>query len=81
MFILYQAKANQAKGNFLSVELFVLKLLAKLKQDINEIWRNGVGTYKMANFTVTIWHTISSDISSNKTDTNNSIFSANIIQK
>ena len=27
------------------------------------------------------WHTISSDISSNKTDTNNFIFSANVTQK
>jgi len=31
MFILHEAKANQAKGIILSVELFVLKLLDKLK--------------------------------------------------
>jgi len=37
--ILYEAKAKQAKGKILSVELFGLKLLAKLKYDINEIWR------------------------------------------
>jgi hypothetical protein len=31
MFVLYEAKANQAKGRILSAELFGLKLLAKLK--------------------------------------------------
>jgi hypothetical protein len=31
MFILYEAKANRAKGNILSAELFGLKLLDKLK--------------------------------------------------
>jgi hypothetical protein len=31
MYILYEAKANMAKGKILSAELFVLKLLAKLK--------------------------------------------------
>ena len=35
----------------------------------------------MAHFTATFWHTISSDVSSNKTDTNNFIFSANITQR
>jgi len=37
----------------------------------------------MAQFTATIWHwhTIFSDTSSNKTDTNNFIFSANITHK
>jgi len=55
--------------------------LAKLKYDINEIWRNCVGTHKMAHFTATIWYTISSDINSNKTDTNNFTFSANITQR
>ena len=34
----------------------------------------------MAHFTPTIWHTISSDINSNKMDNNNFIFSANITQ-
>ena len=83
MFILYEAKGNQAKGKILYAELFVLKSLDKLKQDINEIWRNGVGTYKMAHFPATIWHqhTISSDISSNKADTSNCIFNANVTQK
>ena len=81
IFILYEAKANQAKGKILSTELFGLNILAKLKWDINEIWRNSVGAYKMAQFTATIWHTISSDISSNKTDNNNFILSANVTQK
>jgi hypothetical protein len=40
MFILYEAKAKQAKGKILSAELFGLKLLAKLRSDINEISRN-----------------------------------------
>ena len=71
MFILYGAKANQAKG---------LKLLAKLKYDIKTIWKNCVGTNKMAHFTATIWQIISSDIITNKIDTNNFIFSANITQ-
>ena len=35
----------------------------------------------MPHFTATIWHTVSSDISNNKTDTNNFIFSANITPK
>ena len=35
----------------------------------------------MAHFTVTVWHAISPDISSNKTDTNNFIFSTIITQK
>jgi len=81
MFILYEAKANQAKGKFLSAELFFFKLLVKLEEDINEIWKNCVGKYKMAHFTTTIWHTIPSDISSNKPDTNNFIFNPNITQK
>jgi hypothetical protein len=83
MFILYEAKANQAKGKILSAELFVLKLLDKLKKNINKICRNCVGTYKMAQFTAMIWHwhSIFSVISSNETDTNNFIFSANVIQK
>jgi hypothetical protein len=83
MFILYEVKANQAEGKILYAELFGLKLLAKVKYDINEIWRNCVGTYKMAYSTATIWHrhTISSDISSNKTDTNNFIFIPNVTQK
>jgi len=41
---------------------------------------NCVGTYKMAHFPATIWHTISSDISINKTCTNNFIFRANVTQ-
>jgi len=81
MFILYGAKAQQAKGKILSTESLGLKLLAKLKLDIYEIWRNCFGTYKMAHFTATIWHTASSDIKSNKTDTTNFIFSANLTQK
>jgi hypothetical protein len=81
MFIWYEDKANRAKGWILSVEFFGLKLFAKFKYDINEIWRNRVGTYKLAHFAATIFHTISSDISSNKTDTNNFIFSGNITQK
>jgi hypothetical protein len=52
--------------------------LDKLKYDINEIWNYCVDTWKMAHFTATIWHTTSSDISSNKPDTNNFIFSANV---
>ena len=35
----------------------------------------------MAHFTATKWHTVSSDISSNKTDTSNFIFSANVTQE
>ena len=31
MFILYETKANEAKGKTMSAELFGLKLLAKLK--------------------------------------------------
>jgi hypothetical protein len=31
MFILYEAKANQVKGKFMSAELFVLKILVKLR--------------------------------------------------
>jgi len=54
--------------------------LVKLEEDISEIWKNCVGAYKMAHFTAMIWHTIASDISSNKTDTNNFIFNANVTQ-
>jgi hypothetical protein len=57
MLILFEAKANQAKGKIMSPEIFGLKLLAKLKYEINEIWRNCVVTYKMAHFTAPIWHT------------------------
>ena len=35
MFILYEAKANQAKRKIVSAELFGLKLVAKLKLYIN----------------------------------------------
>jgi len=35
----------------------------------------------MAHFTAIIWRTVSSDINSNKTDTNYFTFSANVTQK
>jgi hypothetical protein len=65
----------------LSSDLVGLKLLAKLRWDINEISMNLFGAYNMEIFTATVHHTIYFYINSNRNFTHSSIFNANTTQR